>query len=69
MGHHPGAALGVKGLVIGEGMEVMRGVLRDEFGDIQVLLGCDGHRVISRWLRKRREGRGQCAEMTGAYGL
>ncbi len=32
-----GAAFGMEGLVIGEGMEVMRGVVRDEFGDIEVL--------------------------------
>jgi hypothetical protein len=33
----------MEGFVIGERMEVVRGVLRDEFGDIQVL-AMDVHR-------------------------
>jgi hypothetical protein len=42
VGDHPGAAFGVKRLVISKGMKVVRRVACDEFGDIEIL-GLDGH--------------------------
>src|SRR4029079_9669038 len=56
--HNPRATFGMQGLVIGEGVEVMRGVLRDELGDIQVL-GMDIHLSSPDW-----EG-GREAEIAG----
>ncbi len=37
MGDDAGAAAGMEGLVIGEGMEVVAGILGDEFGNVEVL--------------------------------
>jgi hypothetical protein len=36
MGDDARPALGVQRLVVGEGVEVVRGVLRDQFGNVEV---------------------------------
>jgi hypothetical protein len=40
MGDHPGAASGMEGLVIGEGVKMVVDVVLDDFSDIDVFLMC-----------------------------
>jgi hypothetical protein len=53
--HHPRATFGMQGLVIGEGVEVMRGVLRDKLGNIQIL--CMDIHLSSPYCGKAARGR------------
>jgi hypothetical protein len=60
----------MEGLVVGEGMEVMRGIVRDERGEIEIL-GLNGHEVISGCRQGAICG-SRCrvqAGNDGAYGL
>ena len=57
MGDDPRAAVGMEGLVVGEGMEMVADVVLDEFGDIEVLL-MGGHGFSPNWIRTG-QGRAQ----------